>query len=67
MPNGWARVANLIIASELSWEAGNQSKIHRRIRMAEQSVQTLKVSLGFGQIAPVFVQEGPVCHGSFTL
>jgi hypothetical protein len=67
MPNGWARVANLIIASELSWEAGNQSKIHRRIRMAEQKVQTLKVSLNFWQIAPVFVQEGPACHGSFTL
>jgi hypothetical protein len=56
MPNGWARVANLITASELSREAGKQSKIHRRIRMAEQSVQTLKVSLGFGQIAPVSVQ-----------
>ena len=24
MPNGWARVANLIIASELSWEAGTE-------------------------------------------
>jgi hypothetical protein len=67
MPNGWARVANLIIASELSWEAENQSKIHRRIRMAKQRVQTLKVSLNFWQIAPFSVQEGPACHGSFTL
>ena len=67
MPNGWARVANLIIASELSWEAGNQSKIHRRIRMAEKRVQTLKVSLNLWQIAAVSVQEGPACHGSFTV
>jgi hypothetical protein len=67
MPSGWELIANLIIPSELSWEAGNQSKIHRRIRMAEQRVQKLKVSLSFWQIAPVSGQEGPACHGSFTL